>query len=153
MEHRRQKVCQVASYLLCIVVVLKFDLELDGTEFMGGSVTGPLLHMQEIGGLLFLLAATLTIRFRRVAAAVALAACLLCLPLYLLSTAPGPFRWVFRGEWKTPLIASFVWDWWSIGGILAVTFAALVAFTVLQGRIGNNPQALPPLAGGGGVRG
>jgi hypothetical protein len=139
MEHQRQKVWQAASCLLCMAVACKFDVQLDGTEFMGGVVTGPLLQMQDIGCISFLLAAALAFRFRRVAAAVALLACLLCLPLYLLFTAPGPFRWVVGGEWKTPLMASFVWDWWSIGGLLAVAFATLVAVKVFPGRVGNSP--------------
>jgi hypothetical protein len=109
-----------------MVVACKFDLQLDGTEFMGGTVTGPLLRMLDVGCISFLFAAALTFRFPRVAAAIGLLACLLCLPVYLLFTAPGPFRWVFRGEWKTPLVTSLVWEWWSIGGILAIALAIVV---------------------------
>jgi hypothetical protein len=47
--------------------------------------------------------ATLTFSFRRTGSVIALLACLLCLPLYLLLTAAGPFRWVVGGERKGPL--------------------------------------------------
>jgi hypothetical protein len=51
----------------------------------------------------------------RIWAAVTLLAALLCLPLYLYSTFPGLFRWVFR---------NFVWNTWSIIGILVLMLAA-----------------------------
>lgn|ERR1022692_2981261 len=123
MEHRKQKVLQATGSLLCATVALRFGSDLEGTEFSGGTITGPLLQMQDVGALLFLAASPLTFLFHRIAALAALLACLLCLPLYLLFTAPGPFRWVFRGEWKTPLFSSFVWDWWSIVGIVSITLA------------------------------
>src|SRR5581483_1414983 len=118
------KIRMLAGCLVSAAVAWKFTLELDGTEFSGGSLTGPLLDMQNAGFLLFLLAAILTFFFRRVAAGITLLAGLLCLPLYLLFTAPGPFRSIVGGQWKTSLSAQFVWDWWSIVGIVALSFAA-----------------------------
>jgi hypothetical protein len=137
-----------------MVVACNFDVQLDGTEFVGGVVTGPLLQMQDIGCISFLLAAALTFRFQKVAAAGAFLACLLCLPLYLLFTAPGPFRWFVGGEWKSPLIASFVWDWWSIGGLLAGALTMLVAVRAFRSGVGGDPQRpLFRLPGGGGFGG
>jgi hypothetical protein len=127
MEHRRQQLLQVFGELLCAAVAGRFTLDLEGTEFSGGRITGPLLHMQDFGILLFLLAALLTFPFRRVASAIAFLACLLCVPLYLSFTAPGPFRWLVRGEWKTPLSSNFVWEWWSVGAIAAVIFAVFTS--------------------------
>ena len=124
MGRQKQKVWQAVGCLLCAAVAIRFGSHLEGTEFSGGRITGPLLQMQNVGTLLFLLALALTFFFRRIAAAVMLLACILCLPLYLFFTAPGPFRWIFRGEWSVPLSGSFVWDWWSIGGITTLTLAA-----------------------------
>ena len=137
MDHRRQQLAQAFGALLCAGVACRFTLNLEGTEFSGGRVTGPLLHMQGIGIPLFLLAAVLTFPFRRVASAIALLACLLCIPLHLLFTAPGPFRWVFRGEWKTPLSSSFVWEWWSVGAIAALIFAV---FTSLRSFVDSSAR-------------
>src|SRR5262249_31839456 len=129
MEHLKKKLGQATCCMLCAVVAVKFVSDLDGTEFSGGIVTGPLLGLQNIGALLFLSAFLLTFFIRRVAALIALLACLLCFPLYLLFTAPGPFRWVVswmtRVEWKAPLLSSFVWNWWSIASMV---MCALTAF-------------------------
>jgi hypothetical protein len=89
-------------------------------------LTRPLLDLKLYGDLLLLLALPLTFAFRRVAATMVLLACILLLPLYLYFTAPGPFRWVFRGQRKITPHASFVWDWWSVVGIASLAVAAFV---------------------------
>jgi hypothetical protein len=53
-------------------------------------------------------------------------ASLLCLPLYLYFATPGPFRWVFRGEYSIPLQAKFFWGKWNVTGIVALVIAACV---------------------------
>jgi hypothetical protein len=50
MEHRKQKVWQAASCLLCAAVAWRFGFTLDGTEFGGGRITRPLLDLQDVGG-------------------------------------------------------------------------------------------------------
>jgi hypothetical protein len=80
--------------------------------------------MEDGGTLLFVVALLLTFFYRRIAAATTLIACFLCLPLYLYFTAPGPFRWVFRGEYSVSPQANFVWNKWNIAGIVALTIAA-----------------------------
>ena len=105
-RHRKQKSLQAAGSLLCAAIAWRFVLDLEGTEFSGGRITGPVLQLQTVGTLLFLVAATLKFPFRRTASVIALLACLLCLPLYLLLTAAGPFRWVVGGEWKVPLFGN-----------------------------------------------
>ena len=87
----KTKITQSAVCLLCAVIVWKYGSDLEGTEFSGGWLTGPLLDMEETGSLLFVLALLLTFFYRRIAAATTLIACLLCLPLYLYFTAPGPY--------------------------------------------------------------
>lgn len=122
----RQKLLQVASCLVCVVVAQQNSFGVGGTEFSGGRLTGPILDSLDIGSLLFALALILTFVRPRIAAALAIVASLLCLPLYLYFTAPGPFRRVFGGEYSVPLQANFVWDRSAILGILAVAVALCI---------------------------
>jgi hypothetical protein len=107
----------------------------DGSEFIGGRITGPLTTIADIGSNFLLLALLITFWYPRVAAAIMLAASVLCLPLYFYFTAPGPFRWIFKGEYSVPLQASFVWDTWAIAGMFTIAIAAYVCF-----RIFSQPQ-------------
>ena len=95
----RQKLLQTASCLVCVVVAQRNSFGFGGTEFSGGRLTGPILNALDIGSLLFVLALVLTFVRPRIAAVLAIVASLLCLPLYLYFTAPGPFRRVFGGEY------------------------------------------------------
>jgi hypothetical protein len=133
MDHSKQKLRLAAGCLLCAVVVWIRGGDLEGTELGGGRVTGPLLQLNDAGGSLFILGLLLTFVFRRIAAVTILLACLLCLPLCVYFAAPGPFRWVFRGEYKVHPSSSFVWDWWSIVAIVAFALAASAAVAVLRG--------------------
>ena len=56
----KTKLTQAAACLLCAVVVRRYGSDLEGTEFSGGWLTGPLLHMKDVGSLLFVLALLLT---------------------------------------------------------------------------------------------
>jgi hypothetical protein len=105
------------------MAVWRYAYSLEGTEFMGGRLTGLLLNMKAVGVLLFIFACAMMFFYRRIAGAITILACLLCLPLYLYFAAPGLFRWLFGGEYSVPLRASFVWDRWTTLGIalLAVT--------------------------------
>jgi hypothetical protein len=126
-EGLKQKLLQTSACLLCALLAWRYGSELEGTEFSGGRITGPLLDMYDIGLFLFFPAMLVTFFYRRVAAAIAVAACLLCLPLYLYFTAPGPFRWIFRGNYSVPAPAGLVWTKWGVAGILALTLAMYVA--------------------------
>jgi hypothetical protein len=64
---------QPGSFLLCVYLGLQLTRSLDGTEFSGGSLTGPLRSMADGGTLLFIPAIVLTFLFPRVAAAIGLA--------------------------------------------------------------------------------
>ena len=79
-----------------------------------------------------MLALVLTFVRPRIAAALAIVASLLCLPLYLYFTVPGPFRRVFGGEYSVPLQANFVWDRSAILGVLAVTVAICICIWNLR---------------------
>ena len=104
---------QVVLIIVCLVgvfVATRNTRGLEGTEFSEGWLTGPLLTMADIGTVLFLLALIVTYVYPRAAAAVGVASCLLCLPLYLYFTAPVPFNSVFgfghQFQRPTPLRAS-----------------------------------------------
>jgi hypothetical protein len=101
---------QIGICLLSATITFRYPEGLEATEFSGGWLTGRLLHASEAGTLLFVVAFVLTFPFRRVAAGIALAAALVCLPLYLYIVAPGPLRRIAGGEYSVPLQASFVWD-------------------------------------------
>jgi hypothetical protein len=118
---------QAAAYLLCAAVLWRYGFSSEGTEFAFGRLTGPLLNMKDIGTVLFLLALMLVFRFRRVAAVFGLLATVLCLPLLFYFVAPGPFRWLFKGEYTAPLTTNFVWDGWTMVGIAVVLMAAYLS--------------------------
>jgi hypothetical protein len=137
------KLTQAAACFLCAVIVWRYGSGLEGTEFSGGWLTGPLLHMEDVGSILFVLALLLAFFYRRIAAAATLIACLLCLPLYLYFTIPGPFRWVFRGEYSVPLQANFFWSESNVTGIVALVFAACVGVRSLLIPVGSTSQNSP----------
>jgi hypothetical protein len=132
---------QAANCLLCAALAWKYGFLLDGTEFMGGTITGLILKMSTIGILIFLVAMPLAfLPRRRISGLVTLVASSLCLPLYLYFTLPGPFRWVFRGQYKIPLQANVVWDTWSIVGILAIMIASGFGLRDLLGLMREMPK-------------
>jgi hypothetical protein len=123
----KRELLQAASFVLCSAMAWIQADRVDGSEFIGGRVTGPISTLFEIGLLIFVLATVLTFMYRRVSAIMGIAACLLCFPLYLYFTAPGPFRFVFRGTYSVPLQSNFVWDKGMIGGMLTLVIAVLVS--------------------------
>jgi hypothetical protein len=143
MDSKLSRLVQAGSCLLCAVLVSRYWLQLDGSEFSGGTVTGPVLNMAGIGMLVFLVALPMAFFLRRrISGAVTIIASLLCLPLYLYFTLPGPFRWVFRGEYKVPLQANVVFEKWSIICILALSIAAILGSRGLwQHSGGHTPRA------------
>jgi hypothetical protein len=123
-----QRVCWVQALRcdtsLFLHLSKALSLVVDGSQ-------GPLLTLYDVGALLFILALLLVFFYRRIAAAITISASLLCLPVYFYFTAPGPFRRVFRGEYKVPLHANFVWDRWTIIGILTLALVASVGVSSL----------------------
>jgi hypothetical protein len=135
-----KKTCLAASCLLCLIVGWRYGFNLDGTEFSGGRLTGRLLNLNDVGTLLFIPALLVTFFYRRIAAATSLTASLLCMPLYLYFIAPGPFRWVFRGEYKVLLQANFVWDGWTVLEMLPLAVAMSLALWNLATDKANRPK-------------
>ena len=117
---------QAGSFLLCVYLALQLTRGLDGTEFSGGWLTGPLLSMADSATLLFILAIVLTFLFPRVAAAIGLASSLLCVPLCCFFIAPLPFARVFaRGiEFSFQPTPGFHWRMWPVTTLVAVALAS-----------------------------
>jgi hypothetical protein len=123
MKMNRYTLALAAMCLLCTILVWTYGSDLEGTDFSGGRITGSVLEMKDVGEFIFIPALLLTFVYRRIAAAIVIAASLLCLPLYLYFIAPGPFRWVFRGEYSIPLHATFVWNSQAVVAIVALVMA------------------------------
>jgi hypothetical protein len=122
--------CQDGSFLLCACLAWQVTSGYEGTEFSGGWLTGPLLSMEEIGTVLFILAIVLTFVFPRVAAAIGLVASVLCLPLYFFISSLlllSHFAQVFaRGHvFKVEPVPGFHWDIWPVAGLFALAVEIL----------------------------
>lgn len=113
--------------LACGVVFWIHSDDFGASEFSGGRLTGPLLKMADLGSLLFLPALLLTFFLRRTAAIIALAAALLCFPFYSYVLLPGPYRWIFKGEYSVALDRPFHWDSWAAAGVLSLVCAAVLS--------------------------
>ena len=93
--------------------------------------------MTEFGSMLFLAAFLLTFFFPRVAAGIALAATLLCLPFYLYILMPGRYRQIFKSEYSVPLQRPFVWSNWAAVGVVSLVLAtSLSLYRLFKGRSG-----------------
>jgi hypothetical protein len=122
-----QKVWQAIACLACASVLWLYLDEFGASEFSGGWLTGPLLRMADLASLLFLVALLLTFFLRRIAASIALAATLLCLPFYLYILMPGAYRWIFKGEYSVPLNRPFHWDNWAVVGMISLLFVVILS--------------------------
>jgi hypothetical protein len=138
----KQELWQAASCLLCLAMAWVHLDYLGNSEFPGGWLTGSLFTLADYGSDLFIPAVVLTFFFRRIAGGVAVMASLLCLPLYLYFIAPGPFRWIFKGEYSVPLRANFVWNTWAMAGIASLIVAIVIclrSFSAAPPRIDATP--------------
>jgi hypothetical protein len=129
MALKRSKVVRAVSCLACLILTLKYVFPLEASEFGGGRITGPLLAMEDIGALLFLVAIPLAfLHYRRIFGDLTLLGSLLCLPVYHYFAFPGPFRWVFRGEYSVQLQSNVVWEKWTMIGIVCLAIATSFGF-------------------------
>jgi MFS-type transporter involved in bile tolerance (Atg22 family) len=122
------QVWQAISCILCFLLAVRITDGLDGTEFSGGWLTGPLLSMADMGILLFVFAFVATFVFPRVAAVLGLASSLLCLPLYLFFIAPVPFNRVFGfgHQFKVQPTPGIHWEKWTVTGLLALVLTCFL---------------------------
>lgn len=124
---QKEKVLQAIACLTCTFVLWVHLDDFGASEFSGGRLTGPLFKMADLGSALFLLALLLTFFLRRTAATLALAATLLSFPLYLYVLMPGPYRWIFKGEYSVALYRPDHWDNWAVVGVFSLLFVAILS--------------------------
>ena len=136
-ETRKATALLAVSCLVCVIIALRNTDGLEGTEFSGGWLTGPLLSMIDIGTVLFVLALILTFIYPRIAGGDwALASSLLCLPLYLYFIAPVTLNQIFGfgHQFKSRTGSGGLhWDRWPIAGVLtlaATRYVCLRGFAV-----------------------
>ena len=135
--------CAVKQSALCAlstIIIWRYGSSLEGTEFSGARLTGSLLDMKDIGALLFVVALLGTFFYRRTASAIAVLASTLCFPLFLYFTAPGPFRWLFRGEYSVPQRANFEWDTWTSAGLMILAATTFFSLRTVLTREGSTPR-------------
>ena len=92
---------QIGSCAACALGGWSFAGVFAGSEFGGGSVTGPVLRTYEVSLLLFAIAAVLAFGWPRLAAAVATVAGVLAVPLY--AYVRHCSRPISRTEWRCVL--------------------------------------------------
>ncbi|MGB0015272.1 MAG: hypothetical protein WCF73_08225 [Candidatus Sulfotelmatobacter sp.] len=140
----KQQLWLAVSCLVCVIVALRNTNGLEGTEFSGGWLTGPLLSMADIGTVLFVLAFIVTFMYPRIAGAIGLASSLLCLPLYLYFVAPVPFNQIFGfgHQFKVQPSGGFHWSKWAIGGVLTL---AVSIYVCLRGFAVTSRTQIPEL--------
>ena len=124
---RNEKIWQAIACLACTVVLWVHLDDFGASEFSGGHLTGLLFKMADLGASFFLLAVLLTFFLPRTGATIALASTLLCLPFYLCVLMPGPYRWIFKGEYSVPLNQPFHWDNWAVAGVLSLILVAILS--------------------------
>jgi hypothetical protein len=127
-----QQLSLAAGCLMCVILALRNTKGLEGTEFSGGWLTGPLLSMTEIGTVLFTIVFIAAFFFPRIAAGIALVSSILCLPLYLYLIAPVHFNQIFGSghEFKVPPGTDFHVDVWVLAGLLVL---AVTVYLCLHG--------------------
>jgi hypothetical protein len=119
------QVFQAISFLICACLAFQITSGLDGTEFSGGRLTGPLLSMANGGTVLFAFALLVTFLLPRIAAGIGLVSSLLSVPLCAFLIAPVPFAQVFDHghEFKFQPTPGFHWQSWPVATLFAVALA------------------------------
>jgi len=124
---RFRKLAHVSILLLASWLSLRNTNSLDGSEFSGGRLTGPILTMCEIAIIVFVVGIVLAYPFPRIASVTSLLASLLSLPFLLYWIAPGPVRSIYKGEYSVPLQSNFVWNKWSLGTAVAILIVVVMS--------------------------
>jgi len=124
---RFRKLAHVSILLLASWLSLRNTNSLDGSEFSGGRLTGPILTMCEIAIIVFVVGIVLAYPFPRIASVTSLLASLLSLPFLLYWIAPRPVRSIYKGEYSVPLQSNFVWNKWSLGTAVAILIVVVMS--------------------------
>lgn len=143
-----QQLSLAASCLMCIILALRNTEGLEGTEFSGGWLTGPLLSMIGVGTVLFALAFIAAFFFPRIASAIGFFSSLLCLPLYLYLIAPVQFNLIFGSghQFKVQPIPNFPSEriWASAGVLILMVTGYFCLLGFQRSRVTSNVPHLPP---------
>ena len=126
----RSSAPQTALIVVSASLVWYRFLGLDGSEFSGGWLTGPILNLHFSGALLVTLALPILFVYPRASAAMTLAAVLCCLPLHLYFLIPGFFHRLFPGEYSVTARSYFEFsslDFWSVMALSGLTLVSLAA--------------------------
>ena len=128
---RKPDVWQVvlaSTFAGCAFLEWQITDGLDGTEFSGGWLTGPLLSMAEVGIVLFILSFLLVLPVPRIAAVSGLISSLLSLPLCCFFIAPVPFAKVFApgAEFSIEPEPGFHWHRWPTIAFVCLTSSACI---------------------------
>lgn len=94
-------------------------------------MTGPLLTIQSVSSVAFLVAVVALFVSRRIAAAVAIVGCVLAVPLYLYLVVPGLFRNASSESHSRPLTLDMVWDPWAAAGLAGAAMSMYVSTRAL----------------------
>jgi hypothetical protein len=129
-----EKLRQSVPILLCLMLVWRYGSQLEGSEFSGGSVTGVLLDMKDLGFIVLVLSLICILFYRKIGAALAVVGSLLCIPLYLYLTFPALSRWIFHREHLSVPERSFVWNAWSVAGIVSLALLACIGIRAFVSR-------------------
>jgi hypothetical protein len=122
----------VASIGLGAAVAWYRFLGLDGSEFSGGWLTGPLLKLQFGGTLLITFALFAAFAYPRAAAAMTLAAVACCLPLHLYFLVPGFFRAFAPGEYSIPMRSYFEFNSLDFLSVIVLVGVAALSFSTVK---------------------
>ena len=130
------------TVLIALTLLIWTSQRLEGSEFSGGRVTGPILDLSDLGCVLLALSLVLAY-LHRTSSSLTLAGSCLCTPLLIYFIAPGPFRSVFRGEYSVPVRTAFVWDGKLGVAAIALTVASALALRTFLRRDVDAPVHTP----------
>src|SRR5258708_3447084 len=142
----KQQIWLALSCVVSIILALCNTKGLEGTEFSGGWLTGPLLSMIDIGTVLFALAFIVAFVFPRIAAAIGIVSSLLCLPLYLFLITPVRFNQIFGSghQFKVQPGGGFNGGGWALAGVLILVVTGYVCLRYFRRHRSLTSNAPPP---------
>ena len=123
MDNRNWKLLHAIGCLGCAIVTFRSASDFDGTEYLGGQISGPIFTFQSYGVILFAAALVLTFYYCRTAAFVSLIASAMCLPFYLFNVLPISFLNALL-PYPNGVVdetGTFRLNGWSIAGLLFLT--------------------------------
>jgi len=112
-------------------------MELIGTEFGEGQLTGVFVRLCLGGGMLFLACAVMTWRAWRGGGVFSTAAAAICSPLYVYRVAPASLQWLSPAQASVRPPDRLIFDGWAIAGLLSLAAMGTVLF------LSRGPQAKP----------